>query len=163
MRIKIDEKTYEVQLGRDSIVVDGNTYSVRVEGEGANRKVVVNERPYAVTLELDTATSGKVLVDAKYYNVAVEGRPTATPPPARTAPKRAAPARPGAITAPIAGRVVRVLVSVGDQVKEGDTLLILEAMKMENEIHAPKEGVVQEVAVVAGARVSDGDVLVVVQ
>ncbi|MBI2760059.1 MAG: acetyl-CoA carboxylase biotin carboxyl carrier protein subunit [Chloroflexi bacterium] len=61
------------------------------------------------------------------------------------------------------GRVVRVSVQAGDAVEAGDLLLILEAMKMENEIRAPRAGTVKEVRVAAGDRVSQGDALVVLE
>ena len=59
------------------------------------------------------------------------------------------------------GNVLDVRVSVGQKVKKGDILLILEAMKMENEINAPKDGTVAQVAVTKGATVDSGAVLVV--
>jgi biotin carboxyl carrier protein len=65
-----------------------------------------------------------------------------------------------AIRAPIPGLVVKTLVSPGQGVAEGETLLILEAMKMENEIRSPREGTVHEVRVESGAQVAIGQVLV---
>ena len=59
------------------------------------------------------------------------------------------------------GNVLDVKVAVGQQVKKGDVLLILEAMKMENEINAPKDGTVAQVTVTKGATVDSGAVLVV--
>jgi acetyl-CoA/propionyl-CoA carboxylase biotin carboxyl carrier protein len=59
--------------------------------------------------------------------------------------------------------VVRVEVNVGDTVEEGQVLLVIEAMKMENEVAAPVAGRVKEVLVQAGARVSEGDPLVVLE
>ncbi|MCK9517763.1 MAG: biotin/lipoyl-binding protein, partial [Dehalococcoidia bacterium] len=67
------------------------------------------------------------------------------------------------VPAPIAGRVLSVRVNAGDEVKAGDVLLILEAMKMENEIKSPADGTVKEVLVADGARVSEGEGLVVVE
>jgi biotin carboxyl carrier protein len=61
------------------------------------------------------------------------------------------------------GRVVRVEVQAGDEVAEGQVLLVIEAMKMENEVAAPMAGRVREVLVQAGARVSEGDPLVVLE
>ena len=69
----------------------------------------------------------------------------------------------GAVTAQIAGRVLSVRVKTGDRVARGDVLLILEAMKMENEIKAGADGTVKEVLVTEGARVSEGQALVVVE
>ncbi|MBO3129079.1 biotin/lipoyl-containing protein [Dermatophilus congolensis] len=64
-----------------------------------------------------------------------------------------------ALTANIAGTVVKVLVEDGAEVKSGDTLLILEAMKMETEVTAPKDGVVASVEVTVGQAVQNGQVL----
>jgi biotin carboxyl carrier protein len=125
--------------------------------------VYVNERPFRVQLSEPLADEGavKLLVDAKEYEVEVKGLATARP---KTGPatRRPTPAGgAGSIVAQMTGRVIRVDVQPGDKVEAGATLLILEAMKMENEIAAPKAGTVKEVAVAAGSRVSEGDVLVV--
>jgi biotin carboxyl carrier protein len=66
------------------------------------------------------------------------------------------------VKAPMPGRVVRVLVAVGDHVTARQPVVIIEAMKMENELRAPNTGVVKEVLVVAGAAVESGAVLIVV-
>ena len=68
----------------------------------------------------------------------------------------------GAITAPMTGKILSVKVTKGDQVKAGQVLCILEAMKMENEIAAPKAGTVREVYVSEGSSVSEGEPLFVV-
>ena len=68
----------------------------------------------------------------------------------------------GALVAPLPGTVVKVLVGVGDGVKAGDTLVAIEAMKMEHEVHAPTAGTVTEVHVTAGDQVEAGRLLVVV-
>lgn len=67
-----------------------------------------------------------------------------------------------AVEAPLPGKILKVNVSVGQTVKVGDDLVILEAMKMENEIKAPADGIVKAVNVSVGANVSTGDVLVVI-
>ena len=61
------------------------------------------------------------------------------------------------------GTIVDIKVSLRDKVKMGDTLLILEAMKMENEIAAPVDGVVTQIIAVKGSSVSTGDLLVVIE
>lgn len=66
------------------------------------------------------------------------------------------------IVATMPGRVVRVLVAVGDRVAARQAVVVLEAMKMENEMRAPKDGVVREVRVVPGAAIDAGAVLVVI-
>jgi biotin carboxyl carrier protein len=72
-------------------------------------------------------------------------------------------AGPMRVNAPMPGRVVRVLVAVGDRVKARQAVVVVEAMKMENELRTPKDGVVKEVLVAAGATVESGAVLVVVE
>ncbi len=82
---------------------------------------------------------------------------------AAPAPKAAAPVAAGATTvsAPMPGKVLEVKVKAGDAVKSGDVLMILEAMKMQNEIMAPADGTVSDVRVSAGQTVSTGDVMIV--
>jgi biotin carboxyl carrier protein len=72
---------------------------------------------------------------------------------------------PGAqrVTAPMPGKIVRVLVAAGDAVQPRQPVVVVEAMKMENELRAPRGGVVREVAVQQGASVEAGAVLVVIE
>ena len=161
MKIVVQGQEFEVQPGADSVNVGGTDYPVRTVRQGDILTVYVNERPYQVQL-LAAAAEGpsKVLVDAKEYEVELKGAPRRRP--AAGAPKRPAPpGGAGAITSQMTGRIIRVDVEPGQQVKEGDVLLIIEAMKMENEVLAPAAGTVKEVAVAAGARVSEGDLLVI--
>lgn len=69
----------------------------------------------------------------------------------------------GYVLAPLPGTIWQVLVQEGDTVKAGDPVLILEAMKMENEINAPLDGVVVKVNVARGDKVQNEDVLVVIE
>ncbi len=69
----------------------------------------------------------------------------------------------GAVTAPMAGKIVSVLVKDGDSVKVGDVLCVLEAMKMENEITATKSGTVHEVKVSEGMPVNEGESLIIIK
>lgn len=80
------------------------------------------------------------------------------------AEKRRGPvAQAGDVVAPMAGKIVSVKVKLGDSVKVGDVVCILEAMKMENEITATQTGVVQEVNVAEGTPVNEGDSLIVIK
>lgn len=114
-------------------------------------KVTVNGSTYDVDVEVEEApqpTLGAVLVGSmSAHGVA----PTAAKAPASSS---------NALTANIAGTVVKVLVEDGQEVKEGDTLLVLEAMKMETEVTAPKDGKVAHVDVAVGDAVQGGQVLV---
>ncbi len=95
--------------------------------------------------------------------------PAAAPAPvAQAAPAEAPAAAPAvagdgeAVTAPMPGTILKVNVTVGQAVKEGDVLCILEAMKMENEIMAPKNGTVRQVLTAKGSSVDTGAALVVI-
>ena len=67
------------------------------------------------------------------------------------------------ITAPMPGSVLDVKVKVGDNVNEGDVLLILEAMKMENEVTAPTSGSIKSINVAVGSTVNTGDTMIVIE
>jgi biotin carboxyl carrier protein len=67
------------------------------------------------------------------------------------------------LTAPMPGKIVRVLVNQGDEVEAGAGVLVVEAMKMQNEIKSPKKGTIQKILVGEGAAVNAGDVLAIVE
>lgn len=121
-----------------------------------------------------------ITVNGQTYEVEVEeagGAPSVAAPapapaapvpaaPAPAAPKPAAPAAPVngvKIESPMPGTILTVNAKVGQSVKSGDTLMVLEAMKMENEILAPQDGTVKAVQVSQGATVQTGDLLVVIE
>ena len=87
--------------------------------------------------------------------------PKAAPAPAPAAAAAPVPAGAETVKAPMPGKILSVAVSAGQAVKKGETLLILEAMKMQNEIAAPHDAVVSEVRVSANQTVSTGDDMVV--
>lgn len=169
-KVTIGGRTYDVEVRGDRVIVDGHEYAVTVRDDGAYKTVKAGDVTYRVQLPPpDQRASGmEVKVDYRPFTVGYEGRLGGGPGPRAAAPRAAGGARSaatarGAVTAQIAGRIVRIDAKVGDAVKAGDVLLILEAMKMENEIKAPVDGVVKEIPVSEGARVTEGDVLAVVE
>ena len=84
----------------------------------------------------------------------------AAPAPVATKPIAAAPVASNVVAAPLPGTITKVLVAEGDKVKKGDTLLTMEAMKMENSITAEADGIVRKVHVGVGASVNQGDALI---
>ena len=111
-----------------------------------NYTITVNGNVYEVTVEEGTGS-------------AAAAAPKAAP---KAAAPKAAPKAAGAVkvAAPMPGKILKVNVTAGQAVKKGDVLVVLEAMKMENEIQAPQDGTVASVDTSAGATVESGDVLV---
>lgn len=128
-------------------------------------KVTLNGRTYEVEVE-----AGKAMLLDEYEAIVPTAAPVAAPaaapapvaaPAATPAPAAAAPVAGDAVTAPMPGNILKVNVTAGQAVKEGDVLVVLEAMKMENEILAPKACTVKQVLVSKGATVDTGATLVV--
>jgi len=129
-------------------------------------KVTLNGRTYEVEVE-----AGKAMCVAEYEAIVPTAAPAAAPAPVAAAPAAApaaaAPAAPAApvageaVNAPMPGNILKVAVSAGQAVKEGELLVVLEAMKMENEIFAPRAGTVAQVLVSKGSTVDTGATLVV--
>lgn len=116
--------------------------------------VTVNGTAYEITLEVADAAEIKATAPA--------AAPAAAPAPAAPAAPTAAPANGETVTAPMPGTILAVNVSNGAAVKKGDVLMVLEAMKMENEIVAPADGTVASVNVTKGSSVETGAVLCVI-
>ena len=127
-------------------------------------KVTLNGRTYEVEVE-----AGKAMLLDEYEAVvpsapaAPVAAPVAAAPVAAAAPApaAAAPVAGEAVKAPMPGNILKVNVTAGQAVKEGDLLVVLEAMKMENEIFAPKAGTVAQVLVSKGSTVDTGATMVV--
>ena len=147
-----------------SLKINGNQYEVKIDD--------INE----------ASTLAHVTVNGTKYDVEIEGgkatgtkKPAVAPAPQATGlsvtPKTpiaskpvAAPAATGAkVSCPLPGTVISINVKEGDTVAAGQTLLVLEAMKMENNIDAERGGVVKQILVAAGATVMEGDTLIVIE
>ena len=135
----------------------------------------INGAEYKCAVEELEAGKTNVTVNGKVYTVETEAPKAAAKPAAAPAPKpAAAPAAPKAdapkaapvagglqVKSPLPGSVIKVLVSEGQAVKKGDTLLTLESMKMENAIMAEQDGTVKQIAVTPGQNVMQDDLLIV--
>jgi biotin carboxyl carrier protein len=158
--------------------VDGRT--IRVEVRGADGHYVVSLDGRA--LEVDHQETGphfvSLLIGGRSWEAGLEKRPDGynvvlaedvlsvelrgASQGMAAAPRKAA-SGPARITAPMPGRLVRVLVQAGQQVQAGDGLVVMEAMKMENELRSPRAGRVAELAVREGQAVDTAALLVVVE
>ncbi len=135
---KLDADIVRVEPGVYSVLLAGRSYEILVkEGVGGMLDVYVDGRHFAVR-----ATDPR-RVRRRHGAVELEGRQS--------------------IVAPMPGKVVRILAAAGENVEANQGLLVVEAMKMQNEIRSPKAGKVVEVKVAPGEAVNSGQVLLVVE
>jgi biotin carboxyl carrier protein len=143
---EIDGRSYTLEVRESGdpgyvLIADGAVFDCRVDGRpdsGKTVDVIVGTTNYSVTL-----------IDPKR----LRGTSGAVAPADQAA----------RLVSPMHGKVVRVLVSVGDQVEAGAGIVVVEAMKMQNEMKSPKAGTVVTLKVETGATVNAGDVLAVVE
>ncbi|MBP3383309.1 MAG: acetyl-CoA carboxylase biotin carboxyl carrier protein subunit [Tidjanibacter sp.] len=143
--LKINDNEYKVQLDK----LDHNSKTARV---------IVNGTEYIVEVDgVKPMPTSKPQVSKATYNASA---PTAAPAAPVAAPKAAA-AGGAKIVSPLPGTVLSINVAVGDSVTVGQTVAVLEAMKMENNISADKAGVVKEICANKGAIVQEGEPLII--
>lgn len=156
--VTVDGYTYEVDLDQQpngelqmTVWVDGQAYAVVAPDLRAPLSemewFIVANRPYEVMIDPDLAWIRSAW---GIHSLEVQDLESSLPRPA---------SGDGRIKAPIPGQITRVLAAVGDEVALGEPLLVLEAMKMENEIRAPRAGRVKALNVSAGQRVTLHEVL----
>jgi biotin carboxyl carrier protein len=159
-------------------VVEGRPLRVEVQQAGGRFAVTLAGRPLQVDFLPEGRHFASLLVDGKSYDVGLEPRDSGyavflsddtlevqlhdASRPAAAFAKRTAHG-PASVQAPMPGKIVRVLVPVGEQVVAGQGLVVIEAMKMENELRAERAGRVREVKVAEGQAVEAGALLVVLE
>jgi biotin carboxyl carrier protein len=149
-------------IARYIVLIDGTRHEVSAERVGElGVSVILGDAATSRVLQVAPGPArGELLVslDGRSVPVIVNGR-------SRRAGRADDRGRAGAqsVAAPMPGRVVRVLVKPGDHVQARQGVVVVEAMKMENELRSPKTGVVRDVTVVAGTSVEAGRVLVVIE
>ncbi len=149
-----------------SLKINGQNYNVQIDDvneDSTAARVIVNGTAYEVEIAgaKAAATSKPQVAPApKEANSAMIKPATAAPSPRLNA---VAPSSGYTVKCPLPGTVLSVKVAVGDTVSRGQTLVILEAMKMENNIDADREGRVKEILVQQGATVMEGDNLIVIE
>lgn len=130
-------------------------------------KFILDGKNYATSVEEQENGTVQVTVNGKTYSVEVEGLKAAAPAP-KAAPAVATGAAPRAaqtggvskIASPLPGTITKVLVSAGQKVKKGDVVVVMEAMKMANDIVAEADGTIKKVICTEGQSVNQGDALI---
>ena len=174
-KIDIDNAERQIEAAADgTLSVDGETFKARVTASGGDKRTVqVGDKTYEVTVAkrgaVEEGALSEYVLEVAGERVRVTVKEVTKEAP-RTAPAAAAAgAAPQSaasqeykdgIFAPVPGKIVDIKVKAGDTVKEGDLVLILEAMKMENELHSPKQAVVAAVLVDKGDQATKGQLLV---
>ncbi|MCL4428592.1 MAG: sodium-extruding oxaloacetate decarboxylase subunit alpha [Deltaproteobacteria bacterium] len=137
------------------VTVHGESYKIKIAGVGHKSD---QKRPFF--LNIDGALE-EVVIESLTEIVPSAGGEIVGESIARS--KRPSPKRDGDVYAPMPGRITKIIVKEGSSVKAGDTVLIVEAMKMENEIHTPIDGIVKEIYIKEGDSVNPDETLVYVE
>ena len=130
--------------------INGNDYAAHVEEqEDGTLKINLNGKEFVVELPAKAAAVRPVI------------KPVAAPAAVATpAPRVVQAAGPASVTSPLPGTITKVVAEEGQRVKRGDVLLVMEAMKMANDIVAESDGIVKAILAKAGSQVQSGEVLV---
>lgn len=159
---RVGQREYVIEIDQDKTYVDGELVDVDLRQSGASElySLLFNGLSYELLIQAARFDYG-VTSRGERFDVQVEDERTRKLNAGRKAP--ALPEGELAVIAPIPGLVVKVLVETGDNVDEDQPLVILEAMKMENEIRSPRVGVVKKVQVGSGQRVEQNGILLVLE
>ena len=142
-RVLLDDQAYEVdayllQPGVLSLLIEGKSYRILLDARPTGSAIVQGEQRMPYTLDDPRSLRSRANADAG-------GAGTRS------------------VTAPMPGRIVRILVRTGEIVEARQGLIVIEAMKMQNELKAPKAGTIARISVEAGATVQAGEVLLVIE
>ncbi|HSE48559.1 MAG TPA: biotin/lipoyl-containing protein [Terriglobales bacterium] len=159
----IDGRTHRVELerGRDGMQVKVDGKAMTVDAVIAERDVMsllIEGRSYDIKRETTAASEHMVVRGITFTSEVRDPRALGS----RRAAAAASDTGPKKLVSPMPGKVVRILAPAGTAVEAGQGVVVVEAMKMQNEIKSPKAGVVQNVAVTEGMAVNAGDVLATV-
>ncbi|MGI8786826.1 MAG: biotin/lipoyl-containing protein [Pyrinomonadaceae bacterium] len=163
---ELDNETHEIELSRNdsnlTAEIDGRAYELEVSQPEPNIYLLKHENKiYQIFVAPNEKTSEPFIASVGNYNYEIK----------LTDPKRLRGTDAGKgqtegaseIKTAMPGKVVRVLVEAGAEIKQGDGVIIVEAMKMQNEMKSPKDGIIKEIRFAEGATVNAGDVLAVIE
>jgi pyruvate carboxylase subunit B len=152
-KLTLEGVPYDIERKGDLLLVNGQEFPWKIDG----KNIQVGGNPHAVDVIGKTAT-----VDGIAYNIEVVGLEEPKPT-KRKAASAAAAEEAGAISAIMPGLIVKILKKEGDKVEAGDVVIILEAMKMQNELHAKQSGTLKHLMVKPGETVEIRQVLAIIE
>jgi biotin carboxyl carrier protein len=142
--VKIDGNSYRVDSrkigeGELSLNIKGKVFDIMINGNSRNHDVLVGPFNYHIELMSSLTVSASSQTESSH----ILGK--------------------AAVTTPMPGKVIKILKGPNDPVKEGEGVIVVEAMKMENELKSPKNGKISEIRVSQGKAVESGEVLMVIE
>ncbi len=157
---KTDGKIYTVQLSSDKPNLE-NSFALKISNKTYHIELAKKEsdKPFSIKVE-EVTFKAEVKTPMTKTSVSAFAPTTVATTVKKGITKNQAVE--GVVTAPMTGKIMSVKAKKGDTVKQGQSLCVIEAMKMENEIVAPKAGTVQEVNVSEGSPVNEGDALFII-
>jgi pyruvate carboxylase subunit B len=158
--VTVDGHTYAVEIDGTTARIDGDEVPVELIHIGGTPAYIVASGERRVSITAARQDAEKVTIWTDRYRFEAEAVNERTRAIREHAAARSGPAAPAPLVAPMPGLVVRVHVAPGDTVRAGQGLVVMEAMKMENELRSAGEGTVKAVRVSAGTAVEKGAVLV---
>jgi len=156
--IEVDGKPSQLELKEE--LRFGSPFSIEIAGKSHSVELnrISGDAQFSIKIDGKTYTVQHQTTKAVFATAFKPPLPTLEKKPVRKAVSER-----GTITAPMPGKIVLLSVKVGDSVRTGDPLCVLEAMKMENEITASRTGTIKEILVSEGANVNNGDALIVIE
>lgn len=159
----VNEKMNEVTFpAKDKIKINGKTTSFEVsKNSDYSYLVKVDNKVYDITVDKTGKDEHRFLIDGYYFDTVVRSRLRDKAIEVMKAVQAESSQK--IVTSPMPGMVLKINKTVGSEVKTGETLLILEAMKMENEIHSPVDGTIAEIKINSGSSVEKNAALIVIE
>ena len=143
MKVEVNGSEYDIEFLGNKARIDGKEVPIRIIGQ--DEMTISNEAMFHLDFLQEEGDQLFLIINGMAYNVSKSESTTATPT--------------KELKAPISGQIIDVSVTAGREVKRGDLLIILEAMKMENQIRSHLKGRIKEIKVKKGQSVKSGDAL----
>jgi biotin carboxyl carrier protein len=162
--VSVDGQTMKVELEKHDTVwvckVDGIEYAVDAQLTAREvMSLLVNGKAYEAKREHSLTGDLHLVFGSERFAVEVKDPRSLRSRRSRSGVEEG----PQKLLAPMPGKIVRILVAEGDEVEKGKGVLVVEAMKMQNEIKSPKKGVVKKLSAIEGAAVNAGDALAIIE
>ena len=159
--IKIEDREFKGDITKAGnsfkVLLDGKEFQVEVAQSDEDKlTLIIDNKPYQIFLDSD----GTLNINGELYNFEVIDEQVAKVIKSGT---EVAHKKEAIVTAPMPGLVIEVEVKEGDSVKKGQGLLIIEAMKMQNEFKSPRDGIVKKIMVQKGQTVNSKDTLIIIE